>query len=1478
MTVLVGSLALTSGQVRADNECGAVSGSGNARTVTCDSDLPTGVAYKRQNGLSLNVGTDGAQPIEIKPLENVAGIHLESWKTDTGDLLVTVFPVRIVQNDQSNAKKGIEVAQRGPGGAKVRVDSKAKLGADGAPLLEKGIYVWYGADSDALLEIINDGDIFVDGASDRNGAGIHATRGGAGNIRIVHRGEITSNKRGIHAYHGGAGGIEIINEGSIVSREWGIFARKDGLGGKVKIVSSGDIRTIDPAQSGINVDVRATNAIEPVEVTVEKGEIQAAGNGVSVSSRSKGAVTIMVMLDGSIGILAGPVGGDGVYVSITNKDNDKALRIVNEGKIFAGNLGIYASHSGTGKIEITNKGTIKSKSAGIRTARNSDGDIQITQEGTVVSEDKGIYASHTGAGDIYIVHEGSIVSKDWGIYALKETIGGKIKIISRGDIETKGLRKNGIYVEVKPYNGEEPIEINVERGTIKATLSGVLVKSNGMGAVTIKVGAGAAIGTSDGWVGGNGINVSINNALNKKLLTITNEGDIFARNHGIYAYHEGTGKIEIVNKGNINSNFASIHTTRKSDGNIKITQESTVVSGGRGIYASNHGTGNIEITNRGEIYAVGKGINAYHNGNGAIRIIHTKGNIFSGVEVPVDGATGQMIGFKGFFEGIHAQHDGSGSIEIVNKAAIKAGGVGIRAHRRSRGAIDITHEGSIESRDFGIFARHDAPGTNGGGIKVTSRGDITTTGYRRAAIDAQSKGQDGSGDVIVNHEKGRIVSHVGIVARSMRSSGSRFELPPSGIFTFAPMEKRNVELTVVSGGEILARRMKYDPDLKGAWSEHQVGWKVRDLLPSYGGPVGILVGTIDSQRMGEYIAAGDAPLKPLTDSDMDTLITDEVRAQFREVVRAANEFSGKPGSELNLGYLFDPRELVKSSYGVMPADLADDIGLDNWLKANGGAVLMKFLRYTLSKKEEAVLQALFKKEGMDAALAALPDTYTINYKNQIKWLMQSYNDAVTLIKVVDGGSIDSEGDGIKVTYKLVDKDNGKITVLVERGAIVKGHRYGVKVEGAGIYDRGTPGEEDDIRDQTVEVQGTVESTGPDGAGVYLSGGGTLIIGTDGKVSAASGTSVIANDPGFLRLVIETKEGERPKEAVERALRGIIVNEIGRTELVFVAHDGTALPSATGVGSKNAVIDGAFDVGLSAVNGGVQIVSDYAPRSRVYEALPSVLLGMNGAPGYWVRANAPRLSNGTWARATAETGTREPSESTSAASYRYRLVSLDLGMDIPFRDSHKLGFFVHHRIGSADVQRGGDIDVSGTGMGLSYTWDTDRYFVDLHAATTFYKADLRSSVRGMMTSNRSGIGHAVGIEAGHRIEMDNATVTPSLGLGYSSAKLGGFTDEHGMNVSSLKGWGLTSHMGVGIEKPVAMGRLFGSLGLEHEIEGKTIAVVAGTKLSSEARNTTLNLGGGMVFGNPGQGTSVLAGVNFGTDGSGHEIRGTLAIQF
>ena len=468
------------------------------------------------------------------------------------------------------------------------------------------------------------------------------------------------------------------------------------------------------------------------------------------------------------------------------------------------------------------------------------------------------------------------------------------------------------------------------------------------------------------------------------------------------------------------------------------------------------------------------------------------------------------------------------------------------------------------------------------------------------------------------------------------------------------------------------------------------------------------------------------------------------------------------------------------------------------------------------------------------------------------------------------GGIFTTGARADAILVLATSDNpyrstGRVRVTVTEGDTVSATGAGA----SGVHLSGDG-------EKTVEIWGTVRGNA---AGVRLGGGqAAVVIGPKGRIRAASGVGIWAIDLDNLVIEIALMEGEGLAKGVLRAHPGLVRTANDVDEFSVSRSNGETLTFGEGAHHlKKPVLDGAFEVGLIPVPGGFRLV-DYAPRSRVYEALPPVLLEMNGVPGRRACAAAPRDRYGLWACLTTEAGFRKPARSTSGAPYSYRWTGLSLGKDFSLDAGHTLGVSLHHRIGSADVRRGGDIGVTGTGIGLSYAWDADRFYANLGAAATLYLIDLESSTRGELRSAESGFGHAVDVEAGYRMNAGGATITPSAGLNFSSARAGGFTDRLGAKVSSLAGRSLKPRLGIEIGKPIGNSRLFGSLAVERELGAKARAVVGGTRLRSVARSTTYRLGGGMDFGIPRSGVAASARIGYATDGAGHEIRGSLALQF
>ena len=379
----------------------------------------------------------------------------------------------------------------------------------------------------------------------------------------------------------------------------------------------------------------------------------------------------------------------------------------------------------------------------------------------------------------------------------------------------------------------------------------------------------------------------------------------------------------------------------------------------------------------------------------------------------------------------------------------------------------------------------------------------------------------------------------------------------------------------------------------------------------------------------------------------------------------------------------------------------------------------------------------------------------------------------------------------------------------------------------------------------------------------LDQGGTVTVGPQGRVTGVDGVA-IARGGGELKVEIQAAPGEAPSEALLSRVQGRI--ETDAENVSFRRAGETAARPLGRPGTGSSAPDGAFDVGIEATGeGGVRIVRKYAPRSRVYEALPSVLLGLNGPSEFRARTEAPRSSNGVWARVEASGGSREAKRSMSASGSRLawtqRRHGVETGVDFPLEADGVAGLSAHHRRGSAEVSgKDGGIEVSGTGLGASMAWRlANGVYVDGRTSATWYEARLKSGPRGTLKSRAGGFGHAVSVEAGRRMALvpgplGGLTLTPRARVVYSRVTMDDFTDVVGARVSLDEGSATTGLAGVRVEASDAGGnRLFGSVDVERAFSRETRVTVSGAgpsaALSSqgEAARVLLEVGGAATWG-------------------------------
>ncbi len=500
-----------------------------------------------------------------------------------------------------------------------------------------------------------------------------------------------------------------------------------------------------------------------------------------------------------------------------------------------------------------------------------------------------------------------------------------------------------------------------------------------------------------------------------------------------------------------------------------------------------------------------------------------------------------------------------------------------------------------------------------------------------------------------------------------------------------------------------------------------------------------------------------------------------------------------------------------------------------------------------------------------------------------------------------------------------------------------------------------------LRNQLVTVHGTV--TGGTDAAVHLSGGGAVLVMEGGRVHAgASGVGILVNDPGPALMYIdgEVKGGEGGAAAVHLTGGGsVIVGLNGKVRANGAARairsDGEAATTLTLVTANmyrdsaeaaNARVEGSTG-GIEAVryredrngvptgysetlpvqdNGelpddlsvfrprpepgdgpggdrpgedgsgrgpgtdpsepdprpGMELTCEDAGDGRcgLYEALPSMLLEMNGLPSWAERTSSARDANGGWARVESARGKWRAKKAATAGelAYDHRRSGVRAGFDFLAGETARVGVSAHALGGKAQMSGVGEVELDGLGGGVSATWLAGDLYVDAQAGLTLYDVGVESYTHGeLLKKDVDGAGYALGVEVGARMPVGRALVTPRGGLSWSAADLDDFTDmetagspEARVSVSAEGARSVKGRLGVMVETELGMGgswgRVYGSLDVERELSDETEVKVGGQLLETEVRPASVRLGAGGVF-EVDENVVVRATAGYRTSGSG-----------
>ena len=233
---------------------------------------------------------------------------------------------------------------------------------------------------------------------------------------------------------------------------------------------------------------------------------------------------------------------------------------------------------------------------------------------------------------------------------------------------------------------------------------------------------------------------------------------------------------------------------------------------------------------------------------------------------------------------------------------------------------------------------------------------------------------------------------------------------------------------------------------------------------------------------------------------------------------------------------------------------------------------------------------------------------------------------------------------------------------------------------------------------------------------------------------------------------------------------------------------------------------------------------------------------------------------------------------------------EAGLEVPTDEHLVLGVSAHYRQSEATVKRGGTMEASGTGVGVSLTWTDDSgLYVDGQLSyTRFFDITMVSanSAVGAITSTGGGNGLALGVEVGQPMSIGGLTVIPRGGLSWSSVDMDAFDEPTRIDgagrVAPDKEQSVQGRVGVLAElgSGEADRRLYASLDLEHEFSSKHAVMVAGTRLATEVKPTwvRLGVGGAMSLGN-GDTTLLTGDAFYATAGSDNtDFGGGLSVTF
>ncbi len=1317
-------------------------------------------------------------------------------------------------------------------------------------------------------EVDNSGAITATASGVTNGYGIY--------LQYRNRGPAPGNTVGAGDATGTA---TITNTAAIASKQTAIYLDYHGRGGATRITNSGALTVENTSGSdrfGIFLfDRGTTNAVDGTTKTVtvdNSNAITSTGLGINVNVINKNTAgdDVGIAITHSAGAISVSAAG-GIKANIADNDDVAAnnvgdIRIrVTGGSVESRDTILEASHSQAGDVifEVSDGVTLTSMAqhgifANVPSA-NTMGDITVTNAGTITTPKTGIFvrrSASTGTGNIRVTNNGDIkksgTAVDWDGILVEDLGVGAVTVANSGDIgEATATAKHERGIRVNKTGNGGNISIT-NGGSIFAGKRGVWVAHGGTSGTI-------SITTTDGSITAEEYGILVTDTGDHEgAVTISNGGDVTS-SRPITVVRNGEGDVTVTNTGGtvLSSTYSAVSARNKSGDASDVRVDvsgGTLRSPGNAIQAFNRGTGDVLHTFGADATLISE------SGDAVYTTLFSTLTTDNQVKIAQGGA---IMGRTG----LYARVGGSSTAETVPMRDAGKSDV-----------IDVTWTGSfshgVTEAEKEVVSQSDAGRFSGSFANTmlfsmqTLEGDDATGGvYGGAAgVEAQVMSRrDVIREVALGDDPGAFADNAAQMTAVPTGATAADNAYVAQFRAALEDERFDIDSSVLTA---IATGTTAATDLTDA--------QIVTYLQEDDGPTRALLRNIlalglsdKEQAVLEALATG-ADKEALEAVLMAEGFTDDAADDedyWSKVTALLNRYN--PGGirvAMNGGSIASRGDGIRAYYATAndrngAIDIA--VGLTAMVTADG-----------MTSQAASSATVTGGKTGIYVANAGAMGT---GADRILKQTVNVYNGAVTggtdaAVHMVGGGTLTvhemgkviagagrpailvndpgravvtilGEVEGSEGADAAVDlAGGGSVTVgpmgrvNTNEGGATRAFKVGGGTYQVAVYAAGTALTKGGVNEARMRVgggfttdTGGMVTTRPDADGNVQEGAGFTVVEMSGDYTTGM----------FVPLAIDPATGEPTTEGNDVYAALADCPEAGQE----LQDDGTCMtPPPPMVEEEEEETDTPGDGGrVVDFPVSCDMMGD---RCRLYEALPSMLLAMNGLPTYAERASAARDARGSWARVEAASGRWEADDSTLAYDHHRR--GLRAGVDFVADETGRLGVSVHGLRGSAEMASVGDVDMSASGVGVhATTFSSGGFHVDVQAAMTWYDVDVKSSAPSprALKSGVKGRGYAVGVEAGRRMPgAGGVSVTPRAGLAWSKVSLDGFTEE-GMraHVSVDDAESLKGRAGVSVETAAdggEGGRLFGAVDLEQEFSEETVAKVSGTALAATAETTRL----------------------------------------